>query len=279
MQTQLEGQPHLVVCEFWYWVTRLQARFLAGDQPAALDASIRAKALVAQFLSRDLSCACDSFQVESDFYGALAHAAACDSPPAMKGGSTWTSWRAIFGSSSSGLGIARRTSRTEPLWSPRSWRGSKGGTAMPRGSTSTPSVRRARTDSSTTKPLPWSSPRISTRPVASTGLRGRTCETRGTATGSGVPTEKSGNSRRSIRIWQTNRFARTRNGTLVTPVEHLDLSTVLKLSQAVQGETELERLIAAIMRLSLEHAGAERGLLILPHGDAYSDRSRSQERE
>jgi PAS domain S-box-containing protein len=58
-------------------------------------------------------------------------------------------------------------------------------------------------------------------------------------------------------------------GTLVTAVEHLDLSTVLQVSQAVQGETDLEKLIAAIMRLSLEHAGAVRGLLILPHGDAF----------
>ena len=41
------------------------------------------------------------------------------------------------------------------------------------------------------------------------------------------------------------------------------------LSQAVQGETDLERLIAAVMRLGLEHAGAERGLLILPHGDGH----------
>jgi transcriptional regulator with GAF, ATPase, and Fis domain len=57
--------------------------------------------------------------------------------------------------------------------------------------------------------------------------------------------------------------------TVLTPVEHLDLSTVLKVSQAVQGETDLEKLIAAIMRLALEHAGAERGLLILPHGDGY----------
>ena len=57
--------------------------------------------------------------------------------------------------------------------------------------------------------------------------------------------------------------------TVLTPVEHLDLSTVLKLSQAVQGETDLDELIAAVMRLGLEHAGAERGLLILPHGDGY----------
>ena len=57
--------------------------------------------------------------------------------------------------------------------------------------------------------------------------------------------------------------------TVLTPVEQLDLATVLKVSQAVQGETDLEKLIATVMRLALEHAGAERGLLILPHGDGY----------
>jgi PAS domain S-box-containing protein len=57
--------------------------------------------------------------------------------------------------------------------------------------------------------------------------------------------------------------------TVLARIEHLDLSTVLKVSQTVQGETDLEKLIAAVMRLSVEHAGAERGLLILPHGDAY----------
>ena len=57
--------------------------------------------------------------------------------------------------------------------------------------------------------------------------------------------------------------------TVLTSVEHLDLSALLKLSQAVQGETDLEKLIAAVMRLGLEHAGAERGLLMLPHGDGY----------
>ena len=57
--------------------------------------------------------------------------------------------------------------------------------------------------------------------------------------------------------------------TVLTPVAHLDLSTVLKVSQAVQGEIDLDTLIAGVIRLSVEHAGAERGLLLLPHGDAY----------
>src|SRR4029453_10687442 len=57
--------------------------------------------------------------------------------------------------------------------------------------------------------------------------------------------------------------------TVLTRLEQLDLATVLKVSQAVQGETDLEKLIEAVMRLAVEHAGAERGLLILPHGDGY----------
>ena len=55
--------------------------------------------------------------------------------------------------------------------------------------------------------------------------------------------------------------------TVQTPVEQLDLSTVLQVSRAVQGETDLDTLIETVMRLSLEHAGAERGLLILPQGN------------
>ena len=56
-------------------------------------------------------------------------------------------------------------------------------------------------------------------------------------------------------------------GTIGAPVEHLDLATVLKVSQAVSGEIVLEKLLETLMRTAIEHAGAERGLLILPRGD------------
>jgi len=49
-------------------------------------------------------------------------------------------------------------------------------------------------------------------------------------------------------------------------LEHLDLATVIKVSQAVSGEIVLEKLIDTLMRTALEHAGAQRGLLIVPHG-------------
>jgi hypothetical protein len=55
--------------------------------------------------------------------------------------------------------------------------------------------------------------------------------------------------------------------TIGAPVENLDLATVIKVSQAVSGEIVLEKLIDMLMRTAIEHAGAERGLLILPRGD------------
>jgi len=55
--------------------------------------------------------------------------------------------------------------------------------------------------------------------------------------------------------------------TIGTPVEQLDVVTVVKASQAVSGEIVLENLIKTLMVIAVEHAGAERGLLVLPRGD------------
>jgi PAS domain S-box-containing protein len=59
-------------------------------------------------------------------------------------------------------------------------------------------------------------------------------------------------------------------GTFSAPVEHLDFATVLTVSQAVSGEIVLEKLVEMLLRTAVEHAGAERGLLILPHGGELS---------
>ena len=57
--------------------------------------------------------------------------------------------------------------------------------------------------------------------------------------------------------------------TIGAPLEHLDLATVIKVSQAVSGEIVLEKLIETLLKIAVEHAGAERGLLILPEGEQY----------
>src|SRR2546422_1175027 len=58
--------------------------------------------------------------------------------------------------------------------------------------------------------------------------------------------------------------------TIGAPVENLELATVLKVSQAVSGEIVLEKLVETVLRTAIEHAGAERGLLVLPRGGELS---------
>jgi PAS domain S-box-containing protein len=56
--------------------------------------------------------------------------------------------------------------------------------------------------------------------------------------------------------------------TIAESVEHLDLATVIKVSQAVSREIVLEKLLETLMRTAIEQAGAQRGLLILSRGVA-----------
>jgi PAS domain S-box-containing protein len=56
-----------------------------------------------------------------------------------------------------------------------------------------------------------------------------------------------------------NRF----KATIGSPVQQLDVTSVVKASQAVSSEIVLGKLIKTLLRIALEHAGAERGLLIL----------------
>jgi PAS domain S-box-containing protein len=60
--------------------------------------------------------------------------------------------------------------------------------------------------------------------------------------------------------------AANRTTSIDTPVEHLDLATVIKLSHALSAEIVLEKLLDTLMRTAIEQAGATRGLLILTRG-------------
>jgi predicted ATPase/signal transduction histidine kinase len=52
------------------------------------------------------------------------------------------------------------------------------------------------------------------------------------------------------------------SATIDAPVEQLDVGAVVKASQAVSSEIELGKLIQTLMKIAVEHAGAERGLFI-----------------
>jgi PAS domain S-box-containing protein len=71
------------------------------------------------------------------------------------------------------------------------------------------------------------------------------------------------------------RYPRLREGrtlaasaTIGSPVEQLDVATVVKASQAISSEIVLPQLIEKLVRIAVEHAGADRGLLILLRGGA-----------
>src|SRR5262249_4255291 len=55
-------------------------------------------------------------------------------------------------------------------------------------------------------------------------------------------------------------------GTIAARVEHLDLTTIIKASQAVSSEIVPEKLINTLLHIAMEQVGAERGLLILERG-------------
>ena len=93
------------------------------------------------------------------------------------------------------------------------------------------------------------------------------CGTPGTAISSGARTARSGASTNATRTCEEERSATSGAATIGAPVAQLDVETVVKASQAVSGEIVLENLIKTLMVIAVEHAGAERGLLILPRGD------------
>ncbi len=66
---------------------------------------------------------------------------------------------------------------------------------------------------------------------------------------------------------QEERAPTSPSATIGAPVGQLDVETVVKASQAVSGEIVIENLIKTLMVMAVEHAGAERGVLILPRGD------------
>ena len=55
--------------------------------------------------------------------------------------------------------------------------------------------------------------------------------------------------------------------TIDAAVDGLDWATVVKLSQALSKEIVLDKCVNVLMSIALEHAGAERGVLLLPQGE------------
>jgi PAS domain S-box-containing protein len=69
--------------------------------------------------------------------------------------------------------------------------------------------------------------------------------------------------------WLATAEVPRRAGAITAPDQQLDVAAVVKASQALSSEMLLPRLIERLMTIALQSAGADRGLLILPHESDY----------
>ncbi|WP_037471076.1 PAS domain S-box protein [Sinorhizobium fredii] len=259
-ERHLKDEPPLALCTCTYWIHKLQACVLAQDYPAALEAVANAAGLL--WSTRSFLEAADYH-----FYGALARAAACDAAESEERAQhldalldhhrqlmVWAgNCPASFANRAALVGaeIARLEGRDLD--------------AMRFYEEAIRSAREHRFIQNEGIAHELASRFYATRDfetIAETYLRNaRYCYLRWGA---------------DAKVRQLDQLhAHLRGGparpsatsTISTPVEQLDLATVIKVSQAVWGEIVLEKLIDTLMRTALEHAGAERGLLILPRDD------------
>jgi PAS domain S-box-containing protein len=262
LQGYFESHPHARVFECWYWIRRLQARFFAGDFALALDASMRARALLTSSPAL-LEAA------EYALYSALTHAAACNGVSADQR-------RQHLAAVAAHLHQLEEWARHCPENFEN--RATLVGAELAR-------IEGREMDAMRL----YERAMLSARENGFVHNEALACELAAhfyAARGfDKIARAYTTDARHGYLQWGAHgkvrqldeRYPYLRDvdlrpdsaRTVQTPVEHLDLATVLKVLQAVSGETELKGLITTIMRLALEHAGAERGLLILPRGDSY----------
>ena len=265
-EVYLASNPTLAEPECWYWVRKLQARVFAGDHASAVDASLNAQ--------RRISTSPSRFQVldpletaEYHFHSALAHAAswdsACQKERAQHFEALAPHHRQLELCAENGpenfenrvVLVAAEIARIE-------------GRVLDAEQLYERAIRSARTNGFIQNEALANE--IAARFYATRGFNkiahaylrdARYCYLRWGA---------DGKVRQLDELYPQLREEKPLGGptsTIETPVEHLDLATVIKVSQAVLGQMVLEKLIESLMRIAIEHAGAERGLFILLRGD------------
>ena len=253
--------PNLQMAECWYWVRKLQARVLSSDATAALEASRQAERLLwtsASFLEH----------AEYHFYSALARALCCDSAAAEP--------------QHTHLAALAAHQRQLDIWAQMCPENFENRAALVGAEIARIEGRLIDAERLYEKAIRSARAQefIHNEAVAYE-LAARFYAARGFAEFADTYLRKA---RYGYLLWGADgkvkqleqRYpdlkkqepAPSPSSTIVAPVEQLDLATVIKVSQAISGEMVLEKLIDRLLRSAIEHAGAERGLLIIPRGDA-----------
>jgi PAS domain S-box-containing protein len=264
-ERHLASEPSLALPECWYWTRKLQARYFAGDYRTALQAASRAEQLL--WTSPSI------FEpAEYHFYAALTRAALCE-----PGGGDPTHVEALlahhrqlelwasncpenFETRAALVGAELARIRKDELLAERSYE---------------QAIRAARTNGF-----------VHNEALASE-LAARFHRERGFET---IANAYLREARYGYQRWgadgklrqldeahprlQIEELGRDPTRTIGASVEQLDLATVIRVSQAISSEMVIEKLIDALMRTALEHAGAERGLLLASHGSENGEDQR-----
>ncbi|WP_434033062.1 trifunctional serine/threonine-protein kinase/ATP-binding protein/sensor histidine kinase [Cupriavidus sp. a3] len=261
-EAHLAGSPDLALAECWYWIRKLQACYLAGDHASAIAAAVKAQPLL---------WTSSSFfeEAEYHFYGALALAAWCDLAPASE--------RAQH--------LRAMTAHHREL---RAWAQHCPENFTDRATLVAAEIARVQGRVVEAEQLYEQAIRAAqeTGFVHSEALANELASSFYAARGlEKVARVYLQDARYGYLRWgaegkvrqleERYPYLRTEESTpgptstIATPVEHLDLATVLKVSQAASGEIVLDKLIDMVMRTAIEQAGAERGLLILADGGEH----------
>jgi len=268
-ERHLAGDPTLAIAECWYWVRKLQARYFAGDYKEAMEASSRAQGLL-------WTSPAFFEEAEYHFYSALSHAASCDSLTADERGQH--------------LKPLAGHHRQLEIWAKNCPENFENRAALV-------AAEIARLEG-----RDFDAMHLYERAIRSARANGfihneamahevaaRFYAERGFEKIGDVYLQEAllgyarwgadGKVRQLELLYphlKREELAPGPTSTIVAPVELLDLATVVKLSQAVSGEMVLEKLIDRLMRAAIEHAGAERGLLIVPRGDELQIRAEAR---
>ncbi|TDG04580.1 PAS domain S-box protein [Paraburkholderia guartelaensis] len=258
IERRFTENPNLALAECWYWIRKLQARFFAGDHGAAVDAALRARRLLWVSLTFELA--------EYHFYGALSRAASFDTATAEVRQAHMEA-------------LAEHQGQLE-MWAAHCPENFGNRAALVR-------AEIARIEGRASDAMTHYDEAI--RSAQANGfvhnealaneLAARFYLTRGSEKAARGYLQDAHD---AYLRWGAHGKARQleqryphlkpdadhprQTAIPGMPIEQLDLATVLSVSQIVSGEIVLGNLIEALMRTAVEHAGAQRGLLVLPRG-------------
>ncbi|MGJ7516285.1 trifunctional serine/threonine-protein kinase/ATP-binding protein/sensor histidine kinase [Pseudomonas baetica] len=262
IEAHLSSSPDLVLAECLYWVRKLQARYLADDPAEALDAAAKAQQLL---------WVCQSFFEEAEFYfyDALARAAWCDNAPADEHASLLIA-----------MAVDHRQLQSWAQQCPENF-ASRAALVGAEISRIEGRVVEAELLYEQAITLAQESGFVHIEALANErasrfyGARGLGKIARVYLQDAHYAWLRWGADGKVRQLEAKHPWLRTGEPapgpttTMATAVEHLDLATVLKVSQAVSGEIVLYKLIDMVMCTAIEQAGAERGLLILSDGGEH----------